>query len=438
MTRYRFLIAAAVTSVCVLAGQAYGQATGAQATIQSTAYDFNYYSQPQAAPSPSDVPVAPAPSSSVSGCSYNSGGGCGCYDACSSCCDCCCYLFGPCDAWTLTGDNCYNITVGGWMSFGYYDNNVPLSTTPGDGLSFRDYPDHLTADQMWLYVEKSIAGDCCWDWGGRFDLMYGVDAQKTQAFGNQNNVWDVSLDHGVYGWAMPQAYLEVGRGNLSIIAGHFYTLVGYEVVPAPGNFFYTHALTMFNSEPFTHTGILATYEYNDAWTFYGGWTLGWDTGFDQFDDGNNFIGGFSYNHCDLFALTYIMCYGDFGAISTPGAAPEDYSHSVVFDLNITDRLNYVFQTDYKKIIDSDDEDVGINQYLIWSYNDCWGFGGRIEWWRDGDGGPAGEPMSYNEFALALNWRPHANIVVRPEVRYDWTPATGFDQTTLGGDVIFTF
>ncbi len=48
---------------------------------------------------------------------------------------------------------------------------------------------------------------------------------------------------------------------------------------------------MFNSEPFTHTGVLGTYTGNDDVTLYGGWTLGWDTGFDQFDGGSNFLGG---------------------------------------------------------------------------------------------------------------------------------------------------
>ena len=47
-------------------------------------------------------------------------------------------------------------------------------------------------------------------------MIYGTDAQKTQAFGNPGagvrnfGTYDASLDHGEYGWAMPQAYGEVG------------------------------------------------------------------------------------------------------------------------------------------------------------------------------------------------------------------------------------
>ena len=97
------------------------------------------------------------------------------------------------------------------------------------------------------------------DWGYRGDILYGVDAQKTQAYGNNSGSWDNSFDNGVYGWAIPQAYAEVAYGDWSVKVGHFFTIIGYEVVPDVGNFFYSHSYTMFNSEPFTHTGILATY-----------------------------------------------------------------------------------------------------------------------------------------------------------------------------------
>ena len=54
-------------------------------------------------------------------------------------------------------------------------------------------------------------------------------------------------------------YFEAGYGDLTVKIGHFYTIIGWEVVTAPDNFFYSHAYTMYNSEPFTHTGVLATY-----------------------------------------------------------------------------------------------------------------------------------------------------------------------------------
>ncbi len=97
---------------------------------------------------------------------------------------------------------------------------------------------------------------CGFDIGGRIDYIYGTDGPDTQAFGIDNDHWDNGWDNGNdYGSAIPQLYMEAGYGDLSVKVGHFYTIIGYEVVQAPDNFFYSHAYTMYNSEPFTHTGV---------------------------------------------------------------------------------------------------------------------------------------------------------------------------------------
>jgi hypothetical protein len=278
--------------------------------------------------------------------------------------------------------------------------------------------------------------------------MYGLDGQKIQSFGNpradvpNQGRWDASLDHGVYGWAMPQAYLEYAQGYLNVKAGHFFTPLGYEVAQAPGNFFYSHSLTFFNSEPLTHTGVLATYESSDRLTWYAGWTLGWDTGFDQLNDGSNFLGGFTATLTDDISYTYLSTVGDLGWRGT------GYSHANVLTFTLSECLTYVIQNDYVNVntpADFDNEDVGINQYLIYTLNDCWSVGGRMEWWKSN--GPTGDAASYYELTGGVNYRPHANLVIRPEVRYDWTPsedayqaANGVDynEFVFGIDAVLTF
>lgn len=327
--------------------------------------------------------------------------------------------------------------IGGWTQFGWTDDVTPLSPQGSNGTlqSFLDSPDRFNLHQQWFYVGKEADGSCGLDFGFRADIVYGVDAQKTQSFGNPGGgtpgfgVFDASLDHGTYGWAIPQLYGEVAMGDLSVIVGHFYTIAGYEVVPAPQNFFFSHSLTMFNSEPFTHTGVLTTYTGFDNITLYNGWTLGWDTGFTNDDGGSNYLGGFGVELMDAVTFTFITTYGNFGAISVDNA--DDYSHSAVFDVTLTDRLNYVFQTDYKKIDGSLDEDFGINQYLFFDYNDWLALGSRIEWWSD-DGD------SHNEYTTGVNIKLLDNLVVRPEFRKDWSPAndTSFENTAV--DMILTY
>ncbi len=143
------------------------------------------------------------------------------------------------------------LNIGGWFQGGYHSESNDL---------FNNQPDDFNLHQAWLYAEKvAESKDGRLGFGFRIDGMYGIDSGDTQSFGNNPGVFDNddSFDRGGgYGWAIPQLYGEVAGENWSVKIGHFYTLIGYEVVTAPDNFFYSHAMTMFLSEPFTHTGAV--------------------------------------------------------------------------------------------------------------------------------------------------------------------------------------
>ncbi|HAZ42658.1 MAG TPA: porin, partial [Methylococcaceae bacterium] len=162
----------------------------------------------------------------------------------------------------------YGVTWGGWTDFGVTANaNAPADKFNGP-VTFGDRSGELQMNQFYGYLQRAITvGSDDFDIGGRVDVMYGTDAIFTQAYGapalnprggyaeNRGN-YDLHLtswSQRFYGLALPQAYVEmnlpVGNG-LAIKAGHFYTPVGYEVVTAPDNFFYTHAYTMQYGEPF--------------------------------------------------------------------------------------------------------------------------------------------------------------------------------------------
>ncbi len=459
MKTRKFLAVAAIVGCAFVASPVLAQTlkhptSVCPVSLSSDSYYGYYYGDEEEEPSPSDAVVEPktaepktaepAPVSSGAseyavGCGDPSCGTVACDGGCGSSCGGCssCYLFGPAKPFALMPENRGNIKAGGWTSIGYHNKVTPLSTVRKKVASFNDVPDRLNLHQQWAYLEKTLDANASgWDWGGRVDVMYGTDAQKTQAFGTTGG-WDNDWDNGVYGWAIPQAYVEVGNGDFSVKAGHFYTLVGYEVVAAPGNFFYSHALTMFNSEPFTHTGVLGTYSATQNLKVYGGWTLGWDTGFRQNGNGSSWLGGFAYSLGDDITLTYMSTGGDLG-----WRGSEAYSHSIVVDVNLTEKFNYVFQTDMVSVGDvttssgggkplDHEDDFSINQYLFYNLNDCWAVGTRIEWWKD-------EGHSNYEWTSGLNYRPMANLVLRPEIRHDWQPYAQFDQTTFGVDAILTY
>ena len=363
----------------------------------------------------------------------------------AECCDATCCAPQGCDlgCGEYCGEGCCGveeesaITFGGWIQMGYHNGITPGSAARNQGASFNDHPHRFNLHQGWLYAEKVADGTCGLDWGFRVDVMYGVDARQTQAFGNTGGRWDFQArwTRGAgYGFALPQAYTELASGDWNLKVGHFYTLVGYEVVTAPDNFFYSHALTMFNSEPFTHTGALVTYSAGDNVTLYSGWTAGWDTGFDQRFGGSNFLGGISTNLSDNVTLTYMATAGELGWRGN------GYSHSIVLDTAITDKLNYVVQSDLTRTNDHDgngvgpgkDDDVGVNQYLIYSLTEKIGVGTRFEWWKN-------EGSSQYASTVGVNIKPMDNIILRPEIRHDWLiPGPDSSQTTFGMDAILTF
>lgn len=333
------------------------------------------------------------------------------------------------DGCGLFGGGESEITFGGWVQMGYHSGSTPRSVVRNDAGSFNSHPHRFNLHQGWLYAEKVADGSKGFDWGFRTDVMYGVDAADTQSFGNPGGSWDNGGSFtrgGGYGFAIPQAYAEVAMGDLSIKAGHFYTLIGYEVVTAPDNFFYSHALTMFNTEPFTHTGILATYSASDDVTLYGGWTAGWDSGFDSINGGSNFLGGFSTSVTDNSTFTYITTIGNFGA---RGNGADGYSHSLVLDTALTDDLNLVVQSDLLRVATEDQ--LGVNTYLIKSISDELGVGVRAEWWKN-------EGVSQYGITGGFNIKPMENLIVRPEIRYDWDDPNVGAQTTFGVDAIVTF
>jgi hypothetical protein len=425
---------AAAVAWGIYAGSAHAQQTqGLPASYSAADY---YYFQQDAAASPSDqAPAVQADKMMV--------------QAPAGACDACLEEEeAECEQWHLFCQKECGWNVYGFAAAGVTANEYDTPSRFNGPVTFNDRREGML-NQFYAITEKTVdTGGCGWDWGGRVDLLYGSDYIFTQAVGLETTddgaaKWNSSP---YYGLAMPQAYAEVGYNDWTVKLGHFYTVIGYEVVPANGNFFYSHAYTMQYGEPFTHTGALATYKYNDRTNVFMGLVNGWDN-FDRINDTGAFLGGFTWNNGDRLslALTGIVSPNEPTATGT-GLDTNRDMYSFVMSYQLSDSWQYVFQQDtgYQKdgSIFTDGatsaEWYGVNQYLFYTLNDCWKFGGRFEWFRDDDGvrvaavrpgnpTPNGFAGNFYEVTMGANWTPHANWVVRPEVRFDW-----YDGETLTG------
>ena len=372
----------------------------------------------------------------------------------------------------------------GWIDVGIGANNWGADWN--GPITFNDRSWQGQMNQLYLVNERILKDEL--SWGGRIDLLYGTDYIYTVAagldafrstpdpLGLTGPRWGSSR---YYGLAMPQLYGELGSQDLNVKFGHFYTLIGYEVVPAIGNFFYTHAYTMQYGEPFTHTGVLGTWVPNDQLTIIGGVTNGWDnwddgletggpianTNYANFNSNASFLGAITFSSSDgTQALTLANSSGNqLGGvdIATQNSFVGNRSvTSVVYTNEFSDKLTYVYQSDfgYQAYAGGNDPGYyntqgqqqssaywyGVNQYMFWNFTDYLIGGLRFEWFRDNngtrvvsglrEGAPNASGFAGNFWAMTwgLNDLVGNNMVIRPELRYDWFSGDEDGQARNGG------
>jgi hypothetical protein len=368
----------------------------------------------------------------------------------------------------------------GWLQQGFTANtDSPFDRFNGP-MGFNDRSNEYQLNQFYLRAGRRVNRDgCCWDVGAQVDVFYGTDYFFTQARGLETNVdgspkWN-SADGpratptsfaAMYGLAMPQVfaelYLPVGCG-MSFKFGHFYTTLGYESVPAPENFFYSHAYTMVYGEPKTHTGVLSSYDLTECFQITAGLTNGWD----NFSDDNGrlgFLGGVSWKANDGSSSFAFQIHT--GA-EDPNGENSRTVYSLIYTEELIGGLTYVFQHDFgveqnaalngNRLANA--RWYGINQYLFCPVNCCTELGLRAEWFRDehnarilGIPTDASEGGNYVALTAGVNWRPTPRLLVRPELRWDSSDASASalgvggmfdafrkqDQITLAVDLIAFF
>lgn len=398
--------------------------------------------------------------------SCDHGPGCDCAPACDGCehgCDGCCdkgcnkgccltgifdsCLSGGCDECGGCGCDecgggckddgcCCGFEFSGFIRQSYTWNPDNPQVFPFNGpVTFTDRANEYQMNQLYLIGERAFDEDYCGlQWGGRVDMLYGTDARFTTALGLDDAIISDARSR-FYKMAFPQIYAQFGTNDLSVKIGHFYTIIGYEVVPARDNFFVTQSYLMQYAEPFTHTGALASYKMNDQLTVHGGVTRGWDNFEDQNDD-YDFLGGVTWSMDDNTSLAFALTTGpqDEAGENTRNV------YSVVYVSkfgNCCDpEWTYIFQWDQgweeNTGLNGGDADwYGFSNYLFYQICCDWQVGIRQTWFKDEDGirvvglgiprgiPLAGVPSEWNNISLGAIYTANEHVMVRTEGRWDW-------------------
>jgi hypothetical protein len=393
------------------AGSALAQAPSPAA--QPAAYEaFSYYDAAGIQQSPSDkAPIAQAPvqapgcgeSIACDSCDY----GCGC--GWGFCWPCGCLLSDlgePCKLWEPCCE-CSGWTAGGWLAQSYTWNPYQPNDRFNGPVTWTDRANDYQMNELYGYVGKAANTEGCgWDWGFRTDALYGTNYRWTTSAGFESSFGNSQF----YGLAIPQLYGEVAYNDLSVKVGHFYSPVGYYVVGTANNFFPVLPYTFQYGEPFTHTGMLATYKYSDSLTLGGGITHGWDN---SDNTGNNHAGGLittTWTIDEQRSFAYVGVFGPepnlsgvnpssiVSPLGTTGTGYTNrYLQTLVYINKLSDDASFVLQSDFGTQTDAvvagrTAKWYGINSYLYWNQT-CriqWGLNG--EWFRDQGGFRVGQVL----------------------------------------------
>jgi hypothetical protein len=201
------------------------------------------------------------------------------------------------------------------MLFGYLENSyVGNLGRAGRGnvneLRFYDHDAGYTFNAAELSLRK--------DPSERYRLGYGavitggVDSQKNHSLGIFRDKDDgAPLYANTPKVDLPEAYasylLPLGRG-LTLKAGKWATLIGYEVYESPKNLNFSRSFLYTLGTPYTHTGLLASYQF----TQWFGATVGFTNGWDGADNNNGYLrptGSFAFTPIDKLSATVNYVWG---------------------------------------------------------------------------------------------------------------------------------
>jgi hypothetical protein len=329
-----------------------------------------------------------------------------CTAACGTCCDsCCCGWLScwPCgcsleclgEACKLWEPCCEHSpwSAGGWLAQSFVWNPYDPADRFNGPMTWTDRANDYQMNELYGYIGRAANTEGCgWDWGVRLDALYGTNYRWNTSAGFETN-WG---NGQFYGLAVPQAYAEVAYNNLTVKFGRFYSPVGYYVVGTANNFFPVLPYTFQYGEPFTHTGVFASYKAGDDLVLGGGLTHGWDS---SDNTGNPHAGGLatlSYTIDEQSTFAYVGVFGNEPNFSQVNLASNGFGYTarylqtLVYTRKVSDDVTAVLQSDFGRQHDAVVPGevaswYGVNGYLYWNQT-CrlqWGVNG--EWFRD-DGG----------------------------------------------------
>lgn len=338
------------------------------------------------------------------------------------------------------------LSLYGYVDASYTQNfNNPSPSAGGNALRIFDVDSNSFRPHMAQIVleKEGKTGGSMEDRGGfRIKLDYGEDAQLT---GGGSGADDFDFQEAYVQYIAP-----IGNG-LDLRIGRMNTLIGYEVIESPNNPNFSRSFLFGIGEPFTTTGIRASYEFNDMVSFSIGVINDWTGTQSDTNNSKSVESLVSIAPMDNVGVYLFGFWGREGAIGTDDS--DRVQVGGIVDVQLTDQAEVVvegYYGNYSNVTTFNPSGNarwdGVAGYFIYDFTDKWGARFRSEVFKDASGFFTGTAQTLWEVTSTLQYKPIPSIITRAEFRYDKSDKTPFfigtraanHQETLAFEAIYLF
>jgi hypothetical protein len=273
---------------------------------------------------------------------------------------------------------------------------------------------------------------------------------------------DVSIASGSSDVEVREAYLTYKLPfveGVTLKAGRFVTLLGYEILKTWDNFNpnMSRSILFGFAIPFEHVGGLINIPIGEMISIDAGVVNGWDNTNDN-NDGKTFLGGVGINPIDMLSMYFAGTYGpeqDNNGHSKRGAL------TAVFTVKATDALTLVAEADYANETDLVGPNMqdsalwyGAAGYIVYKFTDDLSLAFRSEFFDDSDGVrlnsdqlAPGEGSTTWEVTPTVAYQLTNGLLWRAEYRHDESDKKIFNtssnnfvrgQDTIATELIYAF
>lgn len=335
------------------------------------------------------------------------------------------------------------IKFSGQIEIGFTANPQSPQDHQNFGRLFDDRANEPMLNQFIFTAEQALDAKATgFDWGFKFQGMFGSDARFTHSVGLLDRASSLIQPDLVEAFANFHFAVDGTAGGVDVKVGKFVTLEGAEVISASGNIFYSHSNIFNFGIPFNHTGVLATVHATKDMDVMLGVVRGVNTTRDN-NDRPSFHGGVSWpglmdGKLALTASTHI------GPETPHNNRDYRYLSDIVAIYKVSDTLTSTTDVNYIQDDATKAKGYGVAQYFTCTLNKTLTANFRGEIWRDNNGffvaqignnsdllgfergdtftpdprTVGGGVTTYGEFTVGLTWKATDTLTVRPELRYD--------------------